>query len=83
MSREMWQTIYENIQVPLCYIQAINEIDLEKDHIQLAVDALKDKPNFYHHLIKGRHHLHLTHPERVSGIISNFINKFFVVKSKL
>lgn len=82
ISKEMWTTLYQNIKVPICYIQSGKPFGYEED-FEFAMTVLKDKSNFFHHLVEGRHHVHLTHPERVSEIISNFINRFFVVKSKL
>lgn len=83
MTFDMWSAIYENIvNIPLCYIQSGKPFGYKQDN-EFAMSALKDKPNFYHHVVEAGHHVHLTHPESVSNIISDFINNLFCVKSKL
>ena len=37
-------------------------------------------PGFVHHEVEGRHHVHLTNPERVWPVISDFLDK---VKSNI
>lgn len=40
-----------------------------------ALDVLKENENFEHYAIDETHHVHLTEPEKISGIISDFILK--------
>lgn len=42
-----------------------------------VVDYLqKNNPKFEYHVVDGTHHVHLTAPEVVKGIMSDFINKY-------
>lgn len=52
-----------------------------KSHYDV-VKVLEQNPNFYYHLVDSTHHVHLTEPEKVASIISEFLNKYRS-KSKL
>lgn len=53
-----------------------------KSHYEV-VNILEKNPNFFHHIIDANHHLHLTDPEKVSKLISDFIYKYRNNRSKL
>ncbi|XP_055700488.1 probable serine hydrolase [Phlebotomus papatasi] len=46
-------------------------------------DMKMKNPNFQNHKVSGKHHVHLSHPERVSGLITQFILKYRSAKSKM
>lgn len=47
----------------------------EKYYEEAKEAMLKTNSKMEYHKVAGTHHLHLTHPESVSGIISEFINR--------
>lgn len=54
-----------------------------KQYFDEIVDILKQNPSFEFHTVDSTHHLHLTEPEKVAPLISDFIEKFRKVPSKL
>lgn len=48
----------------------------KKEYHEEVVNVLKKRnQNFEYHMVEGTHHLHLTDPEKISGLISDFIKK--------
>jgi hypothetical protein len=48
----------------------------KKEYHEEVVNVLKENnKNFEYHLVEGTHHLHLTKPEKISGLMSEFIAK--------
>lgn len=63
------------IKCPLMVIECLkNPIFGWKTFHGDIIDILKENENFEHHAINETHHVHLTDPEKVSKIISDFIH---------
>lgn len=63
--------------MPYCFIKATDSPFYErKIYYDQVVEILKTNPEFELHNVEATHHLHLTHPELVAPIITNFINKY-------
>lgn len=82
--QEVSVELAKRIDIPYMFIKAKNSPYYEKKiYHEEVVDIMKKNPTFEYHLIDSTHHLHLTEPEKVSGIISDFIEKYRKVPSKL
>lgn len=84
ISQEMNILLAQRITVPYMFLKAAHSPYYEKKayHDEVA-EVLKKNPNFEYHTIDAKHHLHLTDPEKLSGIVSEFIEKHRKLKSKL
>ncbi|KAK5645544.1 hypothetical protein RI129_006844 [Pyrocoelia pectoralis] len=69
-----------NCTCPLLFYKCMGTSYVEKkEHALEFLDLLtKHNKNFESHSVDGTHHVHLNNPERVSGFISIFINKYNV-----
>lgn len=47
----------------------------EKNYFEILDILKKTNPNFEYYNIEGKHHLHLNEPEKVIGIVNEFINR--------
>ena len=66
----------KRINMPYLFIKATNSPYYEKKaYHEEVVEILRQNPKFEYHMVEATHHLHLTEPEKVSGIISDFITK--------
>lgn len=72
---ETYQEIYKNIKSPIIYLRAESQFGPPRQTKE-ALEVLTKLPNFQYFDVKGRHHVHMTNPERISGFISDFINKY-------
>lgn len=76
LHNEISMEMAKRIRAPFCHIQAslsnlFEYFDLE------TMEILQEKcVHFETHKVEGDHHVHLNYPERISEILSNFINKF-------
>lgn len=51
----------------------------KKEDFMEVFDVVKDtSSDFRFHIIEGSHHVHLNHPERVQGIVTEFLNKHYI-----
>lgn len=76
ISMEMLLVYFERLAAPMIFIKAENSVYFgPKKNTDDILQVLKKKPKFESYMIPGRHHLHLTSPERISGLITDFINK--------
>lgn len=75
INMKTYEEIYKNIKAPMIYIKADNQFGPPRKTNE-ALEVLKKLPDFQHHLVEGRHHVHMTNPERISGFISDFINTY-------
>jgi pimeloyl-ACP methyl ester carboxylesterase len=67
----------KNINVPFLTIKASKHIYYgPRKEYEEIVEVLQKNPNFFHHTIEARHHLHLTDPELVAPLITDFIYKY-------
>lgn len=64
------------MKFPLLYIQASRTKVLNPEHQNAFLKAFSENPNFKFVVVEGKHHLHLNNPKPVSGLISEFINKY-------
>lgn len=71
------------INMPFLTIKAEKHVYYgPREKYEEIVEVLQENPNFYHHTIGARHHLHLTDPELIAPLITDFIYKYSS-KSKL
>lgn len=63
---------------PYCYIKALKSpYNFKWDYMDEMLRTMKDSnPKFELHGVDGDHHVHLTEPEKVSSIISRFIENY-------
>lgn len=74
----------KKLNMPHLFIKALNSPFYErKEYFDEVVEILNQNKDFEHHTVDATHHLHLTDPEKVAPIISNFIEKHRQVSSKL
>lgn len=74
----------KRLNMPHLFIKAINSPYYErKEYYTEVIDVLKQNKNFECHYVDSTHHLHLTEPEKVAPIISEFISKHKTIPSKL
>lgn len=77
VSMELLLVYFERLVTPMIFIKAENSQYFgPKQNTDDILEVLKKKPKFESYIVHGRHHLHLTNPERISGLISDFINKY-------
>lgn len=67
----------KRITAPYCFIKAMQSSFKEnRQYFNETVDVMKENPHFELHGIDSTHHVHLTEPDKVSSIISDFIIKY-------
>lgn len=71
----------KRLNMPHLFIKAIHSPMWEaKQYYEEVLNVLKESKNFEHRIVDSRHHLHLTEPEKVAPIISEFILKHTTIK---
>ncbi|XP_055688631.1 probable serine hydrolase [Lutzomyia longipalpis] len=79
ISQESCLILARRIDFPYMYIRADQSIvkfwEEEKYLLEVIEEMKKCNPHFVMHQVPGRHHVHLTHPTTISGILSDFIRK--------
>lgn len=91
MSHSVTKKLAKNITSPYCFIEASDSAVLltaieDKKYYDEIMAIMHTNPMFEKHSVVGNHHVHLNDPDRISGILSTFINKHRptnVVSSKL
>jgi len=74
----------KKLNMPHLFIKAMQSPYYEKrEYFDEIIEILNKNKNFENHLLDAGHHLHLTEPEKVAPIISDFIKKHRQIKSKL
>lgn len=74
--QEVSVELAKRINMPYLFIKAKNSPYYEKKaYHEEVVKVLRENPKFEYHMVESTHHVHLTEPEKVSGIISEFIKK--------
>lgn len=75
-SQDLSIELAKRINCPYMFIKAKHSPYYEKkEYHEEVVEVLKHNKNFEYHMVDSTHHLHLTEPEKVAGLISNFICK--------
>ena len=75
-SQEISIELAKRVKMPYLFIKATDSPFYErKMYYDQIVDILKTNPDFELHNVEATHHLHLTHPELVAPIITEFLNK--------
>lgn len=76
MSKESSVEMAASIKVPYCYIKALQcGFNTQWDYMDEILKTMTDSnPSFEVHGVDGDHHVHLTHPEKVSELLSRFIH---------
>lgn len=77
----LFQNFHKNmasrINFPLMIIECLeNPIFGWKTFHEDVLEILKENENFEHHKINANHHVHLTDPEKICEIMSDFILKY-------
>lgn len=75
----------KRLTIPHMFIKAKNSPYYErKEYFDEVVSVLKENnKDFELHYIDATHHLHLTEPEKIAPLVSEFIEKYSKVPSKL
>lgn len=83
-SQEVSVELAKRIDFPYMFIKATQSPYYErKIYHDEVVNVLKKNSKFEYHVIDSTHHLHLIEPEKISGIINDFIEKYRKISSKL
>ncbi|CRK88376.1 CLUMA_CG002153, isoform A [Clunio marinus] len=83
-SQPVSKELSKRLKMPHLFIKALHAPFWEKrEYYDEVIDILQENENFECHTVDATHHLHLTHPETVAPLISNFIEKHRNVNSKL
>lgn len=74
--KELYVEMASQITIPYCYIKALQcGFNAKWDYMDEILQTMKNSnPSFELHGVDGDHHVHLTEPEKVNHIISNFIS---------
>ncbi|XP_070504197.1 probable serine hydrolase [Chironomus tepperi] len=85
LGHSMYIELASQIKLPYLIIKAANfPITEDHEYFNETLSAMKTNPNFeYHEIDTFSHHLHLTEPERIVGIIRDFLEKHEKVDSHL
>lgn len=79
ISQESCLILARRINFPYMYIRCEQSVvkfwEEEKYLLEVIEELKKCNPHFIMHQIPGRHHVHLTNPASVSGILEEFIRK--------
>ena len=74
----------KKLNMPHVFIKALNSPYYERrEYFDEIIEILKGNKKFEFHMVESTHHLHLTEPEKVAPIITDFIKKHRRVDSKL
>lgn len=83
-SQEVCVELARRIKMPYMFIKAKNSSYYEqKEYHDQVVEVLNQNPRFEYHMVDAKHHLHLTEPEKVAPIVSEFLTKHSKLQSKL
>lgn len=84
INQEMVILLAKRITIPYIFLKAADSPYYErKIYHDEVVEIMRQNPNFEYHIIDAKHHLHLTDPEKMAGVVSEFIEKHRRLKSKL
>ncbi|KAG4073028.1 hypothetical protein HA402_009447 [Bradysia odoriphaga] len=80
-SHEATVKFAKNITSPYCFIEASESAAMlqafeDPKYYDEIMEIMHENPNFEKHRVIGGHHVHLNESNKVSGIISSFINKY-------
>lgn len=78
MAQDLLKEFARNITSPYCFLKSSVKPNVENQaHYNEIVEIMrKTNPNFEIYSIDGDHHVHLNEPNKVSGVISTFIDKY-------
>lgn len=67
------------LKMPILTTKATRTISYSAPHLLEEVRQIMAEynPKSEHHEVEGTHHVHLNNPERLQGIISEFLNKYY------
>lgn len=75
-SQDLSIELAKRISCPYLFIKAKNSPYYEKkEYHEEVANILRNNKNFEYHTVDSTHHVQLTEPEKISGIISDFILK--------
>ena len=74
----------KRLNMPHMFIKALSAPYWEKrEYFNEVLDILKKNPKFENHVVDSTHHVHLTEPEKIAPLITEFLSKHARVDSKL
>lgn len=77
MENDVTKKFAQNISSPYCFVKSSARASFEdQDHYNEVVKIMSANPNFEIHSVGGDHHVHLNEPDKVSGLVTTFINKY-------
>lgn len=77
VSQEVCLEMASRIKCPYFFIKATNSPYYEdKKYFEETIAVLEKNPDFLLQFVDGTHHVHLTEPTKISGMLTEFINKF-------
>ncbi|KAJ6633073.1 putative serine hydrolase [Pseudolycoriella hygida] len=77
MDQNMLVLFAGNITSPYCFIKSSVRARVENQaHYNEVVDIMRKNPYFEIYSVEGDHHVHLNEPTKVSGIMTEFIEKY-------
>ena len=85
LGHSMYIDLATQFKLPYLIIKAAKfPIAEDHDYFNETLSVMKTNPNFeYHEIDTFSHHLHLTEPERIVGIIEDFMENYKKVESHL
>lgn len=76
MSQEIILELAKKIIIPYLFLKASNSTYFEKKkYYDQTIEIMKQNPQFELHYLEGTHHMHLTQPEIVAPVVSDFIKR--------
>lgn len=72
-----------HISCPVLFIKASDTKYFDESAFEEHLKILRKNPRFEFHGVLGTHHVHLNEPQKVSGIISQFLMKHLTTTAKL
>lgn len=74
----------KRLKMPHLFIKALHSPFYERrEYFDEVIDILKENKDFECHTVDSTHHLHLTEPEKLAPILTEFIEKHHKMNSKL
>ncbi|XP_055639574.1 probable serine hydrolase [Toxorhynchites rutilus septentrionalis] len=79
-SQDVCLSMAKQLTMPFLFIKATQSPYFEdKRYYDQVVDVLKaENPFFVLRAVKGKHHVHLTEPERVAPVVTDFLLKYWI-----
>lgn len=81
VTHEICLTMAKSIRCPYLFIKSQESpYEENKQYLRETIELMQKNPKFEYVEVKGAHYVHLTHPERISGNVIDFLNKYRPIK---